>query len=222
MAENDGLTAEQMAAKAAEEAAKKADSDLVEKLVKERLEENLKPIKDKLDKAFEARDAALKKAAEYEQEKKEAEIAKLKEDGKHKEAYEAQLAQERAAREAVEKRNVELTRDIEVRNALSSLDFRNDKAIDMAYLEIVKDLVRDGNGIWVHRSGVTIKDYVKTFVANEDNSFLFKIKPNSGGGGSGPKKESDISSNEGKSLYKMTQDEVLKLASEGKLPRQNR
>jgi len=194
-----------------------ADGDLVEKLVKERLEENLKPIKEKLDGAFSQRDEALRKVAEYEKEKRDAEIARLKDEGKHKEAFERQLAEERAAREALEKENLNLTRNNEVRANLTNLDFRNEKAVEMAFQEIVGELVRNEQGTWVHRSGVSVRDFIKTFVEAEENNFLFKAKASSGSGGGSSK---GGASNSGpKSLFERPQSEVIKMAAEGKLPK---
>lgn len=195
------------------------DQDLVAKIVQQKVEEQLKEIKNKLDKAYGARDEALKKVAEFEQSKKDAELKRLQEEGKHKEAYELQLAEERAKREALEKRNVELTRDIEVRNALGTLTFRNDKALEMAYHEVVSSLVQNEQGVWVHRSGVSIKDFVKAFSDNEDNAFLFKQKVSTGSGSSGAK-PANTSSDSNKSIFSRSQEEVLQLAREGKLRRQ--
>ena len=123
----------------------------INKLVQDKVDEALKEIKGKLDKAYGARDEALRKVADFENEKKEAELKRLQDEGKHKEAYELQLAEERAKRESVEKKNIELTRDIEVRNALASQPFRNDNASEMAYREIVGQLVRNEQGVWVHK-----------------------------------------------------------------------
>jgi len=194
------------------------NEDLVERLVKERLAANLKPIKEKLDGAFTQRDEALQKIAAYEKEKRDAEIARLKEEGKHKEAFEKQIAEERAARVALEQQNLELTRNNEVRTTLTGLNFRNEKAVEMAFQEIVGQLVRNEQGTWVHRSGVSIKDFVKTFVDDEDNSFLFAVKASSGSGSGGSKKGGTPPSG-AKSVFDMTQEEVLKLAMEGKLPK---
>ena len=121
------------------EAPKKAEESSkedIERLIQERVAASLKDIKSKLDGAYSARDAALKRIAEFEQKEKEAELARLKEEGKHKEAYELQLAQERARIEALEKRNIELTRDIEVKNALSAFTFKSESASNMAYNSI--------------------------------------------------------------------------------------
>lgn len=194
---------------------KKDDEDLVTKLVEERINENLKPIKDKLDGAYAARDEALRKIAEYEQKDKEAELKRLQEEGKHKEAYELQLAEEKAKREVLEKRNIELTRDITLRNILNGLAFRSTTASEMAYKEIVDQLTQSENGTWVHRSGVSVDDFVKSFAENDNNSFLFTPKISSGSGSSTVTNTNN--SNQPTSIFDMSQDEVLKRAREGKL-----
>jgi hypothetical protein len=180
------------------------------------IDEALKDIKAKLDKAYGARDEALAKIKTFEQKEREAELKRLQDEGKHKEAFEMQLAEERAAREALEKRNVELTRDLEVKNALAGYELRNDKAFEMAYREVTDQLVRNEQGVWVHKSGVTIKDFLKTFAENSDNSFLFKAKVSTGGGSSSTKTTS--TSTKAKSLFELSQAEVLQMAREGKLP----
>lgn len=194
-----------------------SDNDLkrIEELAQKKVDENLKDIKSKLDKAYGSRDEALKKLAELEQEKRAQELKRLQDEGKFKEAFELQLSEERAKREALEQRNVTLTRDIEVRNALSAQPFRNENASEMAYREIVGQLVRNEKEEWVHVSGLSLKDYVKAFADNEANSFLFKPKASSGSGSSGSK--TTDSSGGKKSLFSMSQDEVLKMAREGKL-----
>jgi hypothetical protein len=188
----------------------------VEKLVENRVAESLKEIKAKLDKAYGARDEALRKAAELEQEKKQAEIARLKEEGKHKEASEIQIAELKAQNEALKGTNIKLTRDLDVRNHLSSLTFRSDKASEMAFKEITADLVQDEDGTWKHKSGVGVVDYIKAYAEDEANSFLFKQKQSSGSGSGGVK--TSASSENKSSLFELSQDEVLKLAAEGKLP----
>jgi len=188
-------------------------------LVQAGIDEALKDIKTKLDKAYGARDEALAKVKTFEQKEREAELKRLQEEGKHKEAYEMQLAEERAAREALEKRNVELTRDLEVKNALAGYELRNDKAFEMAYREVTDQLVRNEQGVWVHKSGVSVKDFLKTFAENSDNSFLFKAKVSTGGGSSSTKTSS--TSSKPKSLFEMSQAEVLQMAREGKLPSRN-
>jgi hypothetical protein len=193
------------------------DQDMISKLVKDRLEKELAPIKANLDKAYAARDAALKKNAEFEAKEREQTLKKLEEDGKHKEAFEMRLAEEKATNEALRKQNTELSRDVAVRDALKSYTFRNDKASDMAYKEIVSNLVQNEQGQWVHRTGISIKDYCEAFSRDDEQSFLFKAKVNTGGGSQGSGAGTGEAPTGKKSLFNMSQAEVLKLAAEGKL-----
>jgi hypothetical protein len=193
------------------------NADPVEKLVQARVNEAIKDIKTKLDKAYSVRDEALRKAAELEQVKKQEEIRRLQEDGKHKEALELQLAEERAQRAAYEKQVIELTRDMELRNALSAYSFKNDNAFNMAYREVVEQLAQDEKGIWRHKSGVPLKDFVRQFAESDENAFLLKTKASSGSGSSTVKTTEVSSGLGGKSIFAMSQEEVLKLAREGKL-----
>ena len=187
----------------------------VKEFISAQVTEALKPIKGSLDKAYEARDQALQKAKQLEDEKRAAELKKLEEEGKHKEAYELKLAEERAEKELLKKRNVELTRDLEVRNVLNAMPFRNDNALEMAYREIVGQLVENDKGVWVHSSGVSIRDFAKQFQSNDANEFLFKPKTSSGTGTTHARtanQEKTI-----KSINDLPQDEVLRLIREGKL-----
>ncbi len=192
--------------------------DPVQKLVEEKVREAVKDIKTKLDSAYSSRDDALKKLAEIEQFRKQEEIKRLQEDGKHKEALELQLAEERAQRAAYEKRVVELTRDMELRNALGTYSFKNDSAFNMAYREVVEQLTQDDKGIWRHKSGIPLKDFVRQFAEAEENAFLIKSKVSSGSGSSSTTKTPNTSSGlDGKSIFALSQEEVLKMAREGKL-----
>jgi hypothetical protein len=196
----------------------------VDALVEAKVAEALKDIKGKLDKAYAARDEALGKLKDIEQEKRELEIAKMREEGKHKEAFEAELKAEREKREEeirrreeLEKRNIELTRDLIVKDALSKFPFRNEKAARVAQAEIISDLVRNDKGEWVSKSGDSLESLAEAFATDDSNSFLFKPKQNSGSGGSGP---TGSSSGTTKPLSAMTSAEIMKLAEEGKLPTQ--
>jgi hypothetical protein len=184
--------------------------------VDSKIQEALKPIKSKLDNAYKERDEALRKAAEYEQKEKEANIARLQEEGKHKEAYELQLAEANAKLEAVTKRNIELARDAEIKSVLASYTLRNDKARDMAYMDIASQLVQNEQGVWIHKSGADLRTFVKQFSENDDNSFLFKPKASSGAG-STSSSTTPSTDTKPKSIFHMSQEEVLKLAAEGKL-----
>jgi len=189
------------------------DSELIAKIVQEKVDASLTDIKGKLDNAFAARDEALRKVAEFEAKEKEANIKRLEDEGKHKEAYELKLAEERAAKEVLMKRVTELSRDVSVRDALKGYSFRNDNASEMAYREIVAQLVQNEQGSWVHRSGVSIKEFAEAFSKGDEHSFLFKPKASSG---AGTTTATSTAPGEVKSLFQLPQSEVLKMAAEGK------
>lgn len=189
------------------------DQDLVAKLVSERVAEELKEIKSKLDKSFAQRDAAQAKLDEMERNKRDADIARLTEEGKHREAYELQLADLRKENETLKSTNTELSRDSAVRASLGVLSLKNDKAFEVAFRDIVGQLVQNAQGQWVHKSGVTIKDFVEAYSKDESQSFLFKPKSSSGAGTS--TQTSTGTSTSTKSLFQMSQKEVLEMAAKG-------
>lgn len=186
-------------------------AEQLEKMIADRLG----PIKDKLDGAFVERDAAKAKLAELEKEKQEAEIKRLQEEGKHKEAFEIQLAEERAKLKHLEETNIRLARDAALRTHLGKYTFRSESAANMAYNTILSELALNEKGEWVHKSGTTLADYVKVFADNEENTFLFKPKASSGTGFEG-NTTTPPTSGEAKSIFEMTQEEVLKRITEGK------
>ena len=197
----------------------------VAKLVEEEVAKRVADAKVKIDGAYKQRDEALAKLSAAELAEKESRVKLLEEEGKFKEALELKLATEqeekaklKADKDALEKRNVELTRDIDVRSALASFALRNDKAADVAKGMITENLVLDDKGVWTHKSGQSISAAVKAFAEDEANSFLFKPPENSGGGG-GPITPNTDLKNKG-SLFGMSQAEVIQLAIEGKLPNQ--
>lgn len=204
---NENKTPEELAA---EETAR------INALVAAKVEENLKEIKGKLDTAFGQRDEALRKLEEKKLAEQEAEKKRLFDEGKLKELAEMQLAEERAKREALEARNIELSRDVELRTALAGKDFKGERTTNIAFKEIVADLVKDDKGNWQHKSGVSISAFVEKFCADEENSFLFKVKANNGGGSTNSTNNTRQTSKP-KSLFNLSQDEVLKMAEEGKL-----
>ena len=192
------------------------DDDTVQKLVQEKVQQELAAIKKKLDDAYAARDEAVKKAVAFEEQQKAIKLKQLEEEGKHKEVYEMKLAEMTAKYEAAQSRNIELSRDLVVREALKSLDFRNDFAADLGYKDILSQLVQNEDGQWVHKSGVSIKEFVNNvFSKDEDKSFLFKPKTTSGAGTSQPSGTPKFDPS--KSLFEMSQDEVLALAAQGKI-----
>lgn len=191
------------------------NEDPISKIVAEKVEESLKPIKGKLDDAYKKRDEVVRENAELKQKMKDLEIEKLQAQGKEKEALEIQLAEERARREAVEKRNTELSRDVEVRSLLNTLPFRNEKAVDVGYREIVSQLSQDENGLWKHVSGKSINEFIAQFAQDSDNAFLFKVKANTGSGISNSGNAPDTSKK--KSLFEYSNEELIELAQKGQL-----
>ena len=159
-----------------------ASSEEINAMVQAQVAEQLAEIKEKLNGAYAQRDDAVKKAVQFEEEKKVAQIAQLEEEGKHKEASDLKLAELTAQLEVARTQNTELTRDNVVRDALKGMDFRNDTAAGMAYSTVVNQLVQDEQGQWVHRTGASISDFAASFQKDEGNDFLFKPKQSSGTG----------------------------------------
>jgi hypothetical protein len=191
---------------------KKAVQALAEKMA----EEKLKPIKQKLDEAYGKRDEVLKRNKELEELKKAEELRRLEEQGKKEEALALRLKQAEEEKDILKKQNLELSRDMSLRNALNTHEFRNDNAREMAFRELVSNLVRNEQDVWVAKDGRPIADLVQAFVSNEDNAFLLKQKISSGSGTNTGGKSADDGGKKG-SLFTMKQEDVLKLAAEGKL-----
>jgi hypothetical protein len=179
-------------------------------------EEKLKKIKESLDKAYELRDAEKKRADTLESEKRAIEIKALEEAGKHKEALEAQLADERAAKKRLEDELVVLTRDSQIKAALSAGSFKNTTASSFAFRAVLETLVADANGVWKSKSGKSIEEAAAEFLADPKNEFLLEPKVNSGTGSSGSRKKDD-SVGDGGSLFAKSTADVLKMAASGQL-----
>lgn len=196
---------------ALEQTAPNDSKDDIEKLVEERLAK----MKANMDRMAKERDEALKLKNELEAKSKTEQLARLKEEGKLQEALEMELADAKSKLSLYEKDITSLRRDNVVNDALSGLEFRNEKSREMARREIVDELIQDETGQWVHKTGSTIKNYIETFSKNEDNSFLFRVKSNTGGGtntsGGIPNTEKK------KSILEMSSSEVLELAKKGQL-----
>ena len=158
------------------------DDEKIKEMVEARVAAELKSIKSKLDEAYSARDTAVKQRVQLEDEKRQAEIKRMEEEGRHKEVAELKMAELQAKFDSLQKENVKLSRDHAVTDAMRSLEFRSDIASDMARDRITNELVQDEVGIWRHRSGVSIKEYVDSFGKDDQNAFLFKAKTNSGAG----------------------------------------
>lgn len=184
------------------------------------VDRQLRIMKENMDKLDAKAKAAEERAEKLEKEKRDAALKKLEEEGKHKEAFELQLEEERAARKKAEAKSIRLSRDNAISDALRGMPFRNDKASQSAFNELQAEMVQDEEGEWKHKSGKSIRDAVKDFQKDDDNSYLFKVKSNTGTGDN-PKTPVDTG-NKNKSILEMSEAEVLQLAREGKLPRRKR
>jgi len=179
------------------------------------VEQRLAKMKANMDRMASERDEALKLKADLEAKAKEDTIARMKEEGKLQEALEMELADARAKLASFEEQNTKLSRDNVLNQALAGIDFRNEKSRDMARREIVEQLVQNEEGAWVHSTGSDIRDYVEAYAKSEDNSFLFRVKSNSGAGTGNP--AGAPSTDVAKSIGQMTTQEILALAAKGKL-----
>lgn len=189
----------------------------LEALINASTDTTLKGLKEKLDKAYAARDGALSEVDSFKKKERDAEIKRLEDEGKHREAYDLRLKELERENNELKSNNTALSRDNVLTAALAAMPFRNDRSLQMARQEIVAELVQNEQGQWVHKSGVAIKDFVKAFSEVEDNAFLFKAKQSSGSGTGTP--NSNPSNGTPKKLSEMSQEEVLKLAATGKLPK---
>jgi hypothetical protein len=192
-------------------AAEPKPADDVESIVAERLAQ----MKENMNRMSKERDEALKLKAEMEQAKKDADISRMKEEGKLQEALELEVADLKAKLGVYEVETTKLRRDGVLNDALAGMEFRNDKSRDMARREIVDQLVQDESGAWKHNSGSNINDYVAAYAQSEDNSFLFRVKSNTGAGSGSPAgaPSTDVS----KAIGDMSTQEILALAAKGKL-----
>jgi hypothetical protein len=188
-----------------------APKDDIESIVEERLAK----MKANMDRMASERDEALKMKAEMEATAKEATIARMKEEGKLQEALEMELAEAKAKLEVFAKETTQLKRDGVLNDALAGMEFRNDKSRDMARREIVDQLVQNEEGAWLHSTGSNIRDYVEAYAKSEDNSFLFRVKSNTGAGTGNP--AGAPSTDNTKAISDLSTQEILALAAKGKL-----
>ena len=187
----------------------------VQELINAEVSKAIKNIKGNLDNAYAERDAYKAKIAEAEAAKQAAEIAALEKAGKHQEVMQIQMNELTKKLETYEQKNTELSRDNAVRSQLNGLDFRNDKAANMAYSDIVSSLTKDVNGNWVHSSGASIAEAVSSYAKDDKNAFLFNVKANAGTGTTVSKPATGTTPV--KSIKEMDQHELLQAIAEGKI-----
>ena len=185
----------------------KVDNTDIKSLVDAEVSKAIKNIKSNLDNAYSERDNALAAVAEAKSEKQKAEIEALEKQGKHSEVMQMKIAEMSAKLETYEQKNTELSRDNAVRSQLNSLNFKSDKAANMAYQDIVGSLKKDATGNWVHENGLSINDAVSSYSKDDNNAFLFSVKANAGSGINPAKPASG--NNPVKSIKEMSTDELL-------------
>jgi len=183
--------------------------------VEQEVQDRLAKMKSNMDRMAKERDEALRVKNELEQAQKEEKIKRLEDEGKLQEAAELKIADLQAKLEVLDKQNTKLNRDSMLHSQLASLNFRNERSREMAYRDIIDQLKQTEEGQWVHTSGSSMREFVDSYSKNEDNSFLFKIKSNSGSGMTQPAGTPKMT--EKKALSQMSQDEVLALAAKGEL-----
>ena len=192
---------------------KKPDDQEVRRLAEQIAAENLQEIKKKLDDAYARRDEALAKAEELARKSREQELAALEASGKTTEALQARLKDSEAAVARLTAELVSLKRDGKVSSLLDGVDFANARSRTIAASQIAGELTQDAQGNWVHRTGLDLQSFVKTFVADPDNAFLLKPKSNTGAGL--PAGSSGGTTT--KRLSEMTTQELLEAAQQGRL-----
>ena len=187
----------------------------IKQMVDEEVSKAIANIKVNLDNAYKQRDDALSEVNKIKEEKRQAEIAGLEQQGKHSEAMQIKLNEVNARLEQYEQKNTELSRDNAVRTQLNALNFKSEKAAEMAYSDIVNSLKKDATGNWVHETGSSINETVSNYAKDDNNAFLFSVKANMGSGVS-PAKPSTGTNPVG-SIKDMSTEEMLNAVSKGQV-----
>jgi len=187
----------------------------IKQMVDEEVSKAIANIKVNLDNAYKQRDEALSEVNKIKEEKRQTEIQSLEQQGKHSEAMQMKLNEVNKRLEQYEQKNTELSRDNAVRTQLNALNFKSEKAAEMAYSDIVNSLKKDATGNWVHETGSSITETVSNYAKDDNNAFLFSVKANMGSGVS-PAKPSTGTNPVG-SIKDMSTDEVLDAVAKGRI-----
>jgi hypothetical protein len=187
----------------------------IKQMVDEEVSKAIKNIKVNLDNAYKERDEAISQIEKIKEEKRQAEISSLEQQGKHSEAMQMKLNEVNQRLQQYEQKNTELSRDNAVRTQLNALNFKSEKAANMAYSDIVNSLKKDATGNWVHESGLSISETVSNYAKDENNAFLFSVKANMGTG-INPAKPS-TGTNPVTSIKDMSTDELLNAVAKGQI-----
>lgn len=187
----------------------------IKQMVDQEVSKAIANIKVNLDNAYKQRDEALSEVNKIKEEKRQTEIQSLEQQGKHAEAMQMKLNEVNKRLEQYEQKNTELSRDNAVRTQLNALNFKSEKAAEMAYSDIVNSLKKDATGNWVHETGSSITETVSNYAKDDNNAFLFSVKANMGSGIS-PAKPSTGTNPVG-SIKDMSTDEMLNAVAKGQI-----
>ena len=187
----------------------------IKQLVDQEVSKAISNIKVNLDNAYKERDEAISQIETIKSEKRQAEISSLEQQGKHTEVMQMKLNEMNAKLELYEQKNTELSRDNAVRSQLNSLNFKSEKAANMAYEDIIGGLKKDATGNWIHENGLSISDAVSSYAKDDNNAFLFSVKANVGSGVNPAKPASG--NNPVKSIKEMSTDELLANIEKGNI-----
>jgi hypothetical protein len=203
--------------------AEEADTPIVESneddTFQAAVDAKLAGMKASMDRMVKERDEALKVKTQMETDAKAVKIAQLEADGKTQEIAEMKIADLTAKLAVFESENTKLSRDSVLNGALSTLEFRSERSRDMAKKDVLDQLIQDENGMWTHKDGSSINEFVNSYSKSEENSFLFRVKANAGSGSTSS--SSAPISEAKKSISEMSTEEVLRLASKGQLGKFN-
>lgn len=198
-----------------EETTKETKQPDIKQMVDEEVSKAISNIKVNLDNAYKQRDEALSEVNKIKEEKRQTEISALEQQGKHSEAMQMKLTEVNKKLEQYEQKNTELSRDNAVRTQLNALNFKSEKAANMAYSDIVKSLKKDASGNWVHESGTSINETVSNYAKDDNNAFLFSVKANTGSGVSPAKP--NAGTNPVTSIKDMSTKEMINAVSTGQI-----
>jgi len=215
VSQGEKMTEEKQVEKKETEIENKTEQADIKSVVDQEVSKAIKNIKNNLDSAYSERDAALAQLEQAKAEKQKAEIEALEKQGKHAEVMQMKLNEMASKLESYEQKNTELSRDNAVRTQLNALNFKSEKAANMAYSDIVNSLKKDASGNWVHDCGLSISETVSNYAKDENNAFLFSVKANMGTG-INPAKPS-TGNTPVKNIKDMTTDEMLNAVAKGQI-----
>lgn len=174
-------------------------------------------VKENIQKAYAQRDEMAKELEELRAAKREAELKALEEAGRKEEADKMRMQELKDQLAQAQAQVTGLTRDSALKGALAGMEFRSDKAADIAYKDIVGNLIQDANGNWVSPTGQSIQDYVQFYAQDEANSFMFKAKQSSGSSAMAAATNSTSTPVQGSvNPRDMSGEDLVKAISEGK------